>query len=149
MSKDLKNLYSEVIRKLNDDPYHFEKKTDAGVHINADNLICGDRFDVFLDCNGDQITATHFHGFGCAISRASTSVLVKALDGRSLRDAELICDNFLRFINQEPNFNAVILPADHTAFSGVFQFPERIDCATLAWKEMKNFLAKRNIKSKR
>ena len=139
MSKDLKKLYSEVIRKLNDDPYHFEKKTDAGCQLHADNPVCGDRFDIFMECTDDKIGAVHFHGFGCAISKASTSMLVKAIDGKSKREAEVICDNFLRFINQDSRYEAVTLPGEHTPFSGVFEFPERVECATLAWKEMKRF----------
>jgi nitrogen fixation NifU-like protein len=140
MSKDIKNLYGDVIRKLNDFPYHFEKKTGAGHMLNANNPICGDRFDVFMDASENKITSIHFHGFGCAISKASTSMLVKAIEGKSFAEAELICDNFLKFINGDSDVNSVILPVEHFAFSGVFDFPERTDCAVLAWREMKKFL---------
>jgi nitrogen fixation NifU-like protein len=143
MSKDLKNLYGEVIRKLNDHPYHFEKKPEAAHQMHADNPICGDRFDLFIDCAGEKIASAHFHGFGCAISKASTSMLVKAIDGKSFQEAEMICDNFLGFINQESGHSGVILPTEYVAFSGVFEFPERADCATLAWKELKSFLTNR------
>jgi nitrogen fixation NifU-like protein len=148
VSKDLKKLYGEVIRKLNDAPYHFEKKTAASSIVHADNPVCGDRFDVFMDCRDDKIEAIHFHGFGCAISKASTSMLVKTIEGKSLQEAEAICDNFLRFMIKDSQANVVILPSEHTAFSGVFEFPERVECATLAWKEMKKFLEGRRMNGK-
>ena len=140
MSSELKKLYSDIIKRHQEAPFHFEKKTDMQNTIKAYNPICGDRFEVYIDFDRKTISQLHFHGFGCAISKASTSVLVKALEGRTLAEAIGLCENFLGYINKDLKSNEVLLQEDFKAFSGVHDFPERHDCAALAWREMKKFL---------
>ncbi len=140
MSKDLKKLYSEIIKEHNENPYHFEKINNAQNTIKAYNPICGDRFELYIDAQQNKISGLHFHGFGCAISKASTSVLTKSLEGKSFQEALDICNRFLRFIDHELKDNDLNLPEEFKAFSGVHDFPERYDCATLSWKEMKSFI---------
>ncbi len=147
MSADLKKLYSSVIKAHNETPYHFEKPTTTLTIIKAYNPICGDRFDLYITSpiTDYRLPLTlHFHGFGCAISKASTSVLIKSIEGKSLNDAMEIVDHFLRFINKELRDKELILPDEFLAFSGVHDFPERLECATLAWKEMKKYLESKN-----
>jgi len=140
MSSDLKKLYSDIIKKHQETPFHFERKTNMQNTIRVYNPICGDRFELYMDCDLQTIGQLYFHGYGCAISKASTSVLVETLDGRSLSEAMSLCDNFLNFINKDLKNNEVLLQEDFKAFSGVHDFPERNDCAALAWREMKKFL---------
>ena len=140
MSNDLKKLYSDIIKRHQETPFHFEKKTDVPYTIKVYNPICGDRFEVYIEYDQKTINQLHFHGFGCAISKASTSVLVKSLEGRTLAEATSLCENFLGFINKDLKSNEVLLQEDFKAFSGVHDFPERHDCAALAWQEMKKFL---------
>ena len=142
MSNDLTKLYSEIIKGHNETPFHFEKINNAQNIIKAYNPICGDRFELYIDHPENKISGLHFHGFGCAISKASTSVLTKSLEGKSLAEALDICNHFLRFIDHESADNELTLPEEFKAFSGVNDFPERYDCATLSWKEMKLFLQK-------
>lgn len=139
MNGDLKKLYSEIIKAHNEAPFHFVKKSDANVVIKAYNPICGDRFELYVGCEQNKITQLHFHGFGCAIAKASTSILTKSIEGKEASEALIICNAFLRFINKEVG-NELPLPDDFLAFSGVHDFPERYDCATLSWREMKKFL---------
>ena len=140
MKQDLKKLYSEIIKEHNENPFHFEKRENAGKTLKAYNPICGDRFEVYVDSDQRTLKELHFHGFGCAISKASTSVLTKSLEGKQLKEALELCDRFLHFINQELRDKELILSDDFLAFSGVHDFPERYDCASLSWREMKNFL---------
>lgn len=140
MNEDLKKLYPSFIKEQNESPFHFERKLEAAHTIKAYNPICGDRFEIFMDMDSKKIVSLHFHGYGCAISKASTSVLTKSLEGKTQGDALSVCKDFLGFINKEAPSDSLTLPIEFTAFSGVHDFPERYDCATLAWKEMKMFL---------
>lgn len=146
MKGELKKLYTEIIKAHNDAPFHFRKIGDAPHTIKAYNPICGDRFEIFVDSSSTKINALHFHGFGCAISKASTSVLTRSMEGKSLEEALELCNNFLDFINKEIQPETSILSDDFLAFSGVHDFSERYDCATLSWREMKKFLESRQPK---
>jgi nitrogen fixation NifU-like protein len=142
---DLKKLYSEIIKTHQSCPFHFEKRIDAGVTLKAYNPICGDKFELYFELNTSNeqsltITGFSFYGFGCAISKASASIMVKSIIGKSPKDALKLCRQFLGFINNELTDNDLILPDEFIAFSGVRDFPERIECATLAWKEMEKYL---------
>lgn len=140
---DVRKLYSTIIKFHNELPFHFEKISNAQFTIKAYNQVCGDRFELYIDENENKIKALHFHGFGCAISKASASVLVKSMEGKNLTEALAVCNHFLRFLNKDLNDNELILSAEFQAFFGVHDFPERYDCASLAWKEMKIFLESR------
>ncbi len=142
MSSDLNKLYSESIKGHNENPFHFEKPVVPSTLLKAYNPICGDRFDIYVALPllaGKAGITLYFTGFGCAISKASTSVMMKSLTGKSREEALEITDIFLRFLNKELRNNDLILP-DFEAFAGVHEFPERLECAELGWKEIKKFL---------
>ena len=137
---DLKKLYTQFIKVQNETPFHFEKKLTSEFTLKAYNPICGDRFEIYIDQPMGSLDAVYFHGFGCAISKASTSVMVKSLTGKSGSDALSICNEFLDFMDKKVSVSELTLGKDVLAFSGIHDFPERYDCVTLAWKEMKKFL---------
>ncbi len=139
MNSDLKKLYSPIIKSHNDAPHHFEKRMESTWVIKAYNPICGDRFELYLNQKEGKLEPIHFHGFGCAISKASTSLLTKSVEGKTIEDAKDICGDFLKFIDQEYS-DGLTLPEEFLAFAGVHNFPERYDCAILSWKELKFFL---------
>lgn len=143
MSGDLNKLYSSTIRSNNDSPYHFQKRT-SGQSLKAYNPVCGDRFEIFVEAVNGKIQQLHFHGFGCAVSKASASVMVRLLEGKSINSALNLCNNFLGYIDQQLNEQEILSP-DFNAFSAVHEFPERYDCATLVWKEMKKYLTFQNV----
>jgi len=87
MNDKLKQLYKTVILKHNNAPFHYEKKEMAPHQLEAYNPLCGDRFNLFLDVKNGVIESIHFHGYGCAISKASTSVLAKNLEGKKVETA--------------------------------------------------------------
>jgi nitrogen fixation NifU-like protein len=137
MSGDLNKLYSGIIRSHNESPFHFEKRT-GGQTLKAFNPICGDRFELFVEIAEGRLNALHFHGFGCAISKASTSVMTQILEAKTVDEALMTCNHFLDFVDQKPPNKP--LPEEFKAFAAVGDFPERYDCATLSWKEMKKYL---------
>jgi len=141
MKDDLKKLYSDIIKTHNETPFHFEKRFNAQTSIKAYNPLCGDRFEIFAEVDGRTIKELYFTGIGCAISKASTSILAKSLEGKNVEEALSICVTFLGFINEKmipPN-----IQDDFMAFSGIHEHPERSDCATLSWRETKRFLEMR------
>ena len=144
MSRDLKLLYKTVILKHSKTPFCYEKNETASNQINAYNSLCGDRFDLYFDLENGQIENLSFHGFGCAISKASTSVLVKKIKGSSIEEAKMICQQFLKNTVEE---SAIAIDDEEIdAFSGARAFPGRLKCATLAWEELDSFLNQLNSK---
>lgn len=141
MNHDLNKLYPIIIKAHATSPYHFEKRESADTLIKAYNPICGDRFEMYVNLEGNHIGPLYFQGFGCSVSKASTSVLVKSLEGKSVQEALQLCSRFLSFIANESSTDD--LPEEMRAFSGVRDFPERLDCAALSWREMKKFLESR------
>ena len=139
MNDKLKQLYKTVILKHNKEPFYYEKKETATHQLEAYNPLCGDRFNLFLEVNNGIIESVHFHGYGCAISKASTSVLAKNLEGKKVVEALVLCKDF----------QAVVSPANSTeneleefeAFAAAKDFPGRLTCATLSWEVMQKFLS--------
>lgn len=138
---NLNKLYDAVIKRHNAAPYHFEKRPDASTSLQAYNPICGDRFDLFLERDNHVLKQIHFHGFGCAVSKASTSVLVQSLEGKSISEAKAICDQFLRLLKAEPNPKETLASEEFNSFAVVRNIPARYDCAALAWLEVEKFVA--------
>ncbi len=142
MNERIKKLYKTVILKHNSQPFYFEKKEHATHVIKAYNQICGDRFELFFEMENGVIEDIYFHGFGCAISKASTSVLVKKLKGKNINEALELCNAFESITEiKEPDENVEMKIDDELeAFSAAKDFPGRLKCATLSWDEMKGFL---------
>jgi len=140
MNDRLKRLYKTVILKHNNEPFHYEKKEAAAHHLEAYNPLCGDRFNLFLEVKDEVIESVHFHGFGCAISKASTSVLAKHLEGKTLAQAQALCKEFAQVVS--PNNTVENEKEEFAAFAAAKDFPGRLTCATLSWEAVKAFLEK-------
>lgn len=133
MSKDIKSLYQKVILAHNKSPYHYEKKGTDHLVLEAYNPLCGDKYKLYLEVQEGLIRNVYFHGYGCAISKASTSVLAQNLEGTSVEQALEICAHFIEVVTQGS-------PTEHedfTAFAEAHQFPGRQQCATLSWEALK------------
>jgi nitrogen fixation NifU-like protein len=128
---ELDQLYQKKIMDEAKSPYHFEKKEDAEVIIKAFNPICGDRFSLYL-----QDQNIYFHGFGCTISKASTSFMVKLLEGKTKVESLEIINSFLDSINNK----AEIHEASLKVFEKTDNFRGRLDCIVLSWKALKKKL---------
>jgi nitrogen fixation NifU-like protein len=140
MNDRLKALYKTVILKHNNDPVHFAKNESAQYILKANSPICGDRFKLYFDLDDGVIKNFSFYGHGCAISKASTSILVEKLLNQPIENALKICAAFYKHINPENDPHQLLIE-EFEAFSAVKFFPERMQCATLSWDELKTFLA--------
>lgn len=136
MTEQLKALYQSVILHHNKEPIGYEKRPEAGTILEAYNPICGDRFNLYLKQEDGQFKDIHFHGFGCAISKASTSILIKHLNGKSIEEVKELVATYFKIVNGEE----VDAPDDFAAFAAAKSFPGRMKCATLSWDELNEYL---------
>ena len=127
MMSDLQELYQEVILDHNRRPRNFRALDDAR-KAEGYNPLCGDRLTVYLRVDDGVIKEATFQGSGCAISKASASLMTEAVKGKSVRDAETMFQAFRDMLAGGAN-----APGKLAAFSGVRAFPSRIKCANLAW----------------
>jgi len=129
---DLRDLYQEVILDHNKRPRNFGKLDGANRHAEGYNPLCGDRLTVYLDLEGDTIRDIRFEGSGCAISKASASMMTSELKGKTVGEAEDTFHRFHRMVTEEGSSDAESL-GKLAAFSGVREFPVRVKCASLPW----------------
>jgi len=134
MSGELRELYQEVILDHNRRPRNFRVLDGAGRHAEGYNPLCGDKITVYVQLDGDVIREASFQGSGCAISKASASMMTDALKGKTVAEAEALFDRFRRMVTLEPD-RAVDAGAlgKLAVFAGVREFPSRVKCASLAW----------------
>lgn len=130
----LAGLYRGIILEHNKAPHFFEKRPEARYVVEAFNPLCGDKFRLYLDIEHDVIARATFHGYGCAVSKASASVLMTKIQGLALADLPELLQRFLEAVAQgEPQSPAPALDPDTAAFAVARNFPGREQCATLAW----------------
>lgn len=135
MQENLSQLYHGVILEHNRAPSFFEKRPDAQHVVEAYNPLCGDKFKLYLDIENGVIAAATFHGYGCAVSKASASVLMTKIQGQPLEALPSILEKFLEAIAAGSADDPEI-----SAFAVAKNFPGREKCATLAWEALKNYL---------
>jgi nitrogen fixation NifU-like protein len=131
MSSELQELYQEVILDHNRRPRNF-RVLEGGRKAEGYNPLCGDRLTVFLRIDNGVISDVSFQGSGCAISKASASLMTESIKGKSVTDATVLFKRFQQMITAPPDS-----PVDQlgklTVLAGVRQFPVRVKCASLAW----------------
>ena len=139
---DLSDLYQEVILDHNRRPRNYGVLPDASRSAQGHNPLCGDKLTLYLKLDGDRISGISFEGSGCAISKASASLMTDAVNGRTIDEAISLFDRFHRMVT-----TPVGKPVDEeslgklAAFAGVREFPMRVKCASLAWHTLKSALA--------
>lgn len=141
----IKELYQQVILKHNKAPVRYEKWEDAPIVIEAYNPLCGDRFTLYLNIENERVQTVRFHGYGCAISKAATSVLVKKIEGAALEEVLALCEHYAALLDPEIPKPAEVDP-ELAAFIGARQFPARLACANLSWEHLRAYLTKNQIK---
>lgn len=133
---DLSELYQEVILDHNRRPRNFHAIDPADRTKEGYNPLCGDRLTLYVKLDADRIADVAFQGSGCAISKASASLMTEALKGKTVDEARALFDRFHAMITSAPDS----VPADLgklSVLAGVREFPTRIKCASLAWHTMK------------
>jgi len=137
---DLADLYQEVILDHNRRPRNFHALPAASHSAEGYNPLCGDRLTLYLKVAAGTIEDVSFEGAGCAISKASASMMTDALKGRSVAEANALFDRFHRMVTTPPE-EAVEDMGKLSSLAGVREFPVRVKCASLAWHTMKAALA--------
>ena len=131
---ELRDLYQEVILEHSKAPRNFKKLSSANHRAEGFNPLCGDRFTVYLDVDGDTVRDIAFEGSGCAISKASASMMTQTVKGKTIAEAERLLNNFHKFVTTQDHMESDAADLGKLAvFSGVAEFPARVKCATLAW----------------
>jgi len=134
---ELSELYQAVMLDHNKKPRNFHKLENANRKADGYNPLCGDQLSVYLQVEGDQVQDVSFEGSGCAISKASASMMTQAVKGKTKVEAEMLFNEFHRMATgeldeeNEPNHLGKL-----TIFAGVRDFPARVKCATLSWHTM-------------
>jgi len=139
---DLSELYQEVILDHNRQPRNFGPLAGADREARGHNPLCGDRLRVFLKTSNDRIDDIRFEGSGCAISKASASLMTEAVKGKTIDEAVDLFSRFQAMItapmDREPDDVSM---GKLSVLAGVRSFPVRIKCASLPWHTLKAALA--------
>jgi nitrogen fixation protein NifU and related proteins len=136
---ELTELYQEVILDHNRRPHNFRVIEDA-TKQEGYNPLCGDRLTLYVSMDGGVIKDVAFQGSGCAISKASASLMTDALKGKTADEARALFDQFHAMITSDHTVPAADL-GKLSVLAGVREFPTRIKCASLAWHTMKAAVA--------
>ncbi|MFN8058459.1 MAG: SUF system NifU family Fe-S cluster assembly protein [Vicinamibacterales bacterium] len=131
---ELRDLYQEVILDHNKRPRNFGRVEHPTRSVDGHNPLCGDRLTLSVRVEDDVVREVMFTGSGCAISKASASLMTDAVKGRTLAEVQTLFDAFHRMVTSAPD-----APVDMdglgklAVFGGVREFPARVKCASLAW----------------
>jgi nitrogen fixation protein NifU and related proteins len=131
---ELSDLYQEVILEHNKNPRNFREIENADKTAEGHNPLCGDQLKLYLAMENDTVKDVAFKGSGCAISKASASMMTQVVKGKTREEAEIIFDEFHRMVlgemdeeNEENRLGKLKI------FAGVREFPARVKCASLGW----------------
>jgi nitrogen fixation protein NifU and related proteins len=131
---ELNELYQETILEHNKNPRNFREIEDASKKALGNNPLCGDALQVFVAMDGETISDVAFKGSGCAISKASASMMTQAVKGRTSGEAEELFGEFTKMVrgelDEESQENRL---GRLKIFAGVRDFPARVKCASLSW----------------
>ena len=141
MNQELRELYQQVILDHNKSPRNFRKIENATLMAEGFNPLCGDHIDIFLIVEDGIVKDVSFQGSGCAISKASASLMTSIVKGKSTEEAEKLFERFHDLVTGKLGDNPQIEDLGKLAvFAGVREFPARVKCASLAWHTMINAL---------
>lgn len=141
MNQELRELYQQVILDHNKSPRNFRKMENATQSAEGYNPLCGDHIDVFLLIEDGIVKDASFKGEGCAISKASASLMTSILKGKTVQEAEKLFEKFHSLVTGKLGDNPDIDDLGKLAvFAGVQEFPVRVKCASLSWHTMMNAL---------
>jgi len=131
---ELSDLYQEVILDHNKNPRNFREIATANFKADGNNPLCGDVLRVYVQFEDDRVKDVAFKGSGCAISKASASMMTQVVKGKTKEEAEKMFDEFHRMVlgelDEEREENSL---GKLKIFAGVREFPARVKCASLSW----------------
>jgi nitrogen fixation protein NifU and related proteins len=141
VKSELRDLYQEVVIDHSKRPRNFRKPEGANRSAEGINPLCGDEITVYLKLAGDVIEDIGFQGAGCAISKASASLMTAALKNKTKAEAEALFQRVHSMVSEGPK--SKVNPEELgklAVLSGVWEFPARVKCATLAWHTLRSAL---------
>ena len=139
---DLEDLYQEVVMDHNRRPRNFKKPENAQRSADGFNPLCGDQLSLYLNVDDDGVIEDiGFEGSGCAISKATASMMTEAIKGKNVEHAAEVFEAFRHMLTRKPEeeYDYDLL-GDLEILQGVSQFPTRIKCATLSWHTLNSAL---------
>ena len=145
----LQDIYNELIMEHSMNSYNKKKLESADYSEKGHNPNCGDEITLELKLKGDIIEDMAFTGHGCAISQASTSIMIDTLKGKTIEQAKEIITIFIQMIKRETkDENELKKLEDAIAFKNVSNMPARVKCALLAWHTLEDMLNKKQTQAK-
>jgi len=139
--EDFRDLYQELILDHNRSPRNFHTMENADRVAEGDNPLCGDHYTVYLKTEGGKISDISFSGSGCAISKASLSIMTDALTGKSVEQAKQLFEQFHQIVLGQCEDPAGLRKL--AVFAGVSKFPTRVKCAVMGWHTLLGALDRR------
>ena len=140
MADELRELYQEVILDHNKKPRNFHTLPEPARSSEGYNPLCGDRLTLFLHVDNDRVQDISFQGSGCAISKASASMMTSAVKGKKIEEVKALFDIFHRVVSGQGSEQDLEQLGSLKALAGVSEFPARVKCASLAWHTLKSGL---------
>lgn len=141
--ENLNDVYNELIMEHSMNSYNKKKLENADFCEIGHNPNCGDEITLQIKIDGDKIIDMAFSGHGCAISQASTSIMIDTLKGKTIEEAKEIIKTFIEMIKRETKSEEELKKLeDAIAFRNVANMPARVKCALLAWHTIENILDK-------
>ena len=134
---EISDLYQQVILDHNRQPRNFRKIEAAHHQAEGYNPLCGDQLTVYMQLDGGVIQDISFEGSGCAISKASASLMTTALKGRTVAQARALFAGFHALVTGAQEAPEPVELGKLAVFAGVREFPVRVKCASLAWHTMR------------
>ena len=145
--EDLTQIYNELIMEHSMNSYNKKKLSDADYCEIGHNPNCGDEITLELKLKDNKIKDMAFNGHGCAISQASTSIMIDTLKGKTIEEAQEIIKTFIQMIKRETTDEEELKKLeDAIAFKNVSHMPARVKCALLAWRTLEDILNKNQNK---
>ena len=138
---DLQDVYNDLIMEHSMNSYNKKKLETCDLCEMGHNPNCGDEIELQVKLNGDVIEDMAFSGHGCAISQASTSIMIDTLKGKTIDEAKEIIKTFIEMIKREIKDESELKKLeDAIAFKNVSNMPARVKCALLAWHTIEDML---------
>ncbi|MFP4372201.1 MAG: Fe-S cluster assembly sulfur transfer protein SufU [Halanaerobium sp.] len=142
---DLDSVYTELIMEHNKNSRNKHSLEDADLSEHGHNPSCGDDITLELKFDGDIISDAAFTGSGCAISQASTSIMIDLIKGKSIEEALQLVETFIAMIKKDIDDQQELRKLkDAMALKNISNMPARVKCAVLSWHTLKEALNERN-----
>ena len=141
---DLQDVYNDLIMEHSMNSYNKKKLETCDLCEMGHNPNCGDEIELQVKLNGDVIEDMAFSGHGCAISQASTSIMIDVLKGKTIKEAKEIIKTFIDMIKRETKSEEELEKLEEAiAFRNVANMPARVKCALLAWHTLEDMIEKK------